>query len=396
MKTTRVAVIGLGSAGVQTLCHYLTWSRNAVITSIHAPQVPIVGIGESTNSTFIDVIEQGMDFQLYDSLANGDMDCTLKLGTQYVNWRNDTFTNPLLGGNAAIHFNTFAMQDFALPKLRKRWKEKFQEINGVATIKENHNVVVVDVDGVDYEFDYVVDCRGWPTDYTDYTLTTQPVNHCLVHNVLEGADWKATKHIATRDGWTFAIPLTTRTSYGYLFNNTLTDPDEARTNFSHMLGVEELDNIEYKFQSYYTNKLIDNRVIKNGNRAIFFEPLFANSLWAYHQANLIGWDYVFGNKPKIQLTIDRFNEQFKAIARGLEELIAFHYHGGSIYDSPFWRMAVENSNEKLKHSQDMQNMLAQFERMRNDNTFEASRWVYPTRSLEIVDSNFGYNYFKQR
>jgi len=216
MKTTRVAVIGLGSAGVQTLCHYLTWSRNAVITSIHAPQVPIVGIGESTNSTFIDVIEQGMDFQLYDSLANGDMDCTLKLGTQYVNWRNDTFTNPLLGGNAAIHFNTFAMQDFALPKLRKRWKEKFQEINGVATIKENHNVVVVDVDGVDYEFDYVVDCRGWPTDYTDYTLTTQPVNHCLVHNVLEGADWKATKHIATRDGWTFAIPLTTRTSYGYL------------------------------------------------------------------------------------------------------------------------------------------------------------------------------------
>jgi tryptophan 7-halogenase len=394
MKAKQIAIIGMGTAGVQTLCHYLTWSHNTVITSIHSPQVPIVGIGESTNSTFIDVIEQGMDFKLYDSLTDGDMDCTIKLGTQYINWRNHSFTNPLLGGNAAIHFNTFAMQDFALPKLRKRWKDKFREIHGVADIKENTNNVLIEVGGKEYQFDYVIDCRGWPKDLTDYTKTDQPVNHCLVHNMPEGADWKVTKHIATKDGWTFAIPLTSRTSYGYLFNNTITNPDEARENFKQMLGVEELDNIEYKFQSYYTDKLIDNRVIKNGNRAVFFEPLFANSLWIYHQANIIGWDYIFGKSPQIQPTIDRLNEQFRTIAKGLEELIAFHYHGGSIYDSPFWQKAMAESKEKLKDSQDMKSMLDRFKRMRNDNSFEDSRWVYPTRSLELVDKNFGYNYFQ--
>jgi hypothetical protein len=399
MKTTQIAVIGLGTAGVQTLCHYITWSKNTVVTSIHAQSIPSVGIGESTNGGFVDTLEQGLNFELYKSVKQGDMDCTLKLGTQYINWRNYTFQTPLLNGSAAIHFNTHTLQEFALSRLRKRWGDKFKELTGVVDIVENSSEhVILEINGLNYAFDYVIDCRGWPKDYTDYTMVNQPVNHCLVHNVMEGADWHVTKHIATENGWMFGIPLTTRTSYGYLFNDTLTHPDIARENFSKTINVpvDQLDTIEYKFNSYYTNKLIDNRIIKNGNRAVFFEPMFANSLFIYQKANLLSWDYIFGKLPKIPQTINLINAQFAAQCKSLEEMIAFHYHGGSTYDTPFWKMASEISKAKLDSSIDMQNMLATFKRMREENIHEPGQWVYPTRGLEIVDIGFDYNYFSRR
>ena len=94
----KLAVIGVGSAGIQSLCQFLagldiSWE----IYSIHSPKIPISGIGESTNPRFVNALQYGLDFSLQKDLSN--INGTLKFGTKYTDWRKEPFYNPLLNGD---------------------------------------------------------------------------------------------------------------------------------------------------------------------------------------------------------------------------------------------------------------------------------------------------------
>ena len=62
-----------------------------------------------------------------------------------------------------------------------------------------------------------------------------------------------TKCIATPDGWTFAIPNHDSISYGYLFNNTITDKKDAAKNLTDMFGIIPDGNLDF-----------ENYIAKNG------------------------------------------------------------------------------------------------------------------------------------
>ena len=112
----KLAVIGVGSAGIQSLCHSLAWlDKSWEIYSIHSPKIPISGIGESTNPRFLDALGYGLDFLLHRDLS--DINGTLKFGTKYTDWRKEPFYNPLLNGNLAIHFDTSILAKWAIPCL---------------------------------------------------------------------------------------------------------------------------------------------------------------------------------------------------------------------------------------------------------------------------------------
>ena len=86
----KLAVIGVGSAGIQSLCHSLAWlDKSWEIYSIHSPKIPISGIGESTNPRFLDALGYGLDFLLHRDLS--DINGTLKFGTKYTDWRKEPF-----------------------------------------------------------------------------------------------------------------------------------------------------------------------------------------------------------------------------------------------------------------------------------------------------------------
>ena len=391
----KIAVLVAGSSGIQSTCHLLTWLKGWEVTNINDPLTPIIGIGESTNPSFVASLELGMDLNLYDIFKNKDLDATIKHGTLYVDWRDSEFINPLLGSGVAIHMNTFKLKEYAFPKIASKWKDKFIELNGnISGLTNKETCAVVIVDGKEYEFDCVVDCRGFPPSYDDdYIIVNNPTNNCLVHNVMEGADWGATKHVATQDGWMFALPFINRQSYGYLFNNTITDVEEAKRNFSKKIDVpvEEMDNIEYKFKSYYCKNLIDGRIIKNGNRAVFFEPMFANSLWLYKQVNTYIVDFLTDSHPAEEL-----NQAFRMRAKEVEEMICFQYHGGSLYESPFWKYVKEYCGEKIKTSTILPVFEQEFKELGKNNYHQQKLfWCYDMQGLLIVDKNFGYNYFNK-
>lgn len=353
-----LAVIGIGSAGILSLSHFCSRLNNDWdIVSIYDPQIKIIGIGESTNPAFIQTVELGLNFSMIDDLKY--LDATYKFATRYIDWKNYHIDSPLLEGRSAIHFNNFKLKEFAFERLSSLWPEKFKVLEGSVTDLENiynENLQLqgarVVVDDCEYLFDYVIDCRGFPKDYSDYVICDKmPVNHCLVHNKQIPGNWNYTGHRATQDGWMFEIPLTTRQSYGYLFNTNITEKSQAKKNFSSLIDVpeNELDQIEYSFKSYYSTKAVDGRILKNGNRFGFFEPMSATSMYMYSKLNRIYSHHIdqdiIGQANELVA-----NQEAIVLANNLQDLICFFYHGGSKYDTEFWRMAVKNCTDRIKET----------------------------------------------
>ena len=396
-KSKTIAVVGVGTAGIQGICHYLAYlgSHGWTVTLIHSPKINILGIGESTNPPFVEALEDGANFNILDDME--ELDATFKFGTHYVNWRDAPFTIPVLTGHAALHINTFKLREFSLPRIKSIWGDKFQIIEGTVSSMENKDEVVeIIVDGTAFQFDYAVDNRGFPEEYGDYhVIEDNPVNRALVHNTPEIATWNATLHQATPDGWMFGVPLSSRTSYGYLFNDRITPVDVAKANFSKEIDVpvDELDTIEYKFMSYYAKNVLDKKILKNGNRAVFFEPMFANSLWLYKMTDRLFVSYIKQGIPESHV-----NDVFQSMAHEVEELICFFYHGGSKYNTEFWKNVKPYASKKLETSKTfsiMKKIMTRQHKLKQfDPTINEHSWVFSEKHLFTIDEKLGYNYFK--
>jgi tryptophan halogenase len=403
MKKKTLAVVGVGSAGILSLSHFCSVFDNSWdIVSIYNPEIKIIGIGESTNPAFISNVEYGLNFSMLDDIK--ELDGTYKFATRFIDWKEHYIDSPLLEGRSAIHFNNFKFKEFAFKRLKSLWPNKFKIIEGNVDSLTNilsddaYQLVQATVNGNNYYFDYVIDCRGFPSDYTDYTVCeNMPVNRCLVHNIEKPGDWNYTGHRATLDGWMFEIPLLSRRSYGYLFNDTITPCNTARENFSKLIDVplEMLNNIEYSFKSYYSKKAVDGRIFKSGNRFGFFEPMSATSMYMYSKLNSLYEQHILASENNNPFGLLNTNDEATTLAKRLQDLICFFYHGGSKYDTEFWKMAKHNCSEHLNSSGLIEYLKESLiDPVRNGNPFSPNlNVVYSARSHVHFDRLFEHYYF---
>ena len=393
----RIGVVGVGSAGIVTLCKLLaSLSNEWDVVSIYDPNIPILGIGESTNPSFIRLLELGTRFSLLEDTDK--LDSTLKFGTKFINWREEPWLNPLLSGGVAVHFNNFKLKEFAFSRFPTLWPEKFKVIEGnVDEVINTDSNVTLKINGKEEVFDWVIDCGGFPTDKDEYIKSSCTImNHCLVYSFLEFDPIQYTEHIATPNGWMFGIPLTSRKTYGYLFNDTITPVDEAQKDMANILKVNVNDLTasseyrEYKFYSYYTSRFVNKRTMKNGNRALFFEPISATSIN----------QYIATCDLMIQVLLNGMNEkeanaQFIHESQITEDILNFYYHGGTTFDTPFWRAAKENSIKQLDNNFRFNYVLDLNQRaMSYGLPYNGQAHLFSNYSLVIMDEAFGYNYFK--
>lgn len=396
MKKKSIAVIGVGSAGIQTLAQFLPhFPDNWEIYSIHNPNTKTLGIGESSNPSFLGPLSKGMDFDITRDIK--EIDGSLKFGTEYIGWREHDFRNPFLEGSIAIHFSATKLKDFAINRFKKLWGNKFIEILGNVELLENHrDYVRAIVDGKEYTFDYVVDCSGFPKDFSNYIIAdNMPINHGIVFNNTKkendpfGPHY--TKHIVSKNGWIFEIPLTTRTSYGYLFNDHVTSVEDAKNDFCNFLNIkkEELGSLEYKFNPYYAKTFVEGRIFKNGNQVAFFEPMFGNSLRLYFLIGVLIQDLITNQK-----TIEEVERQYVEWTTDIEYLINYHYLGGSTIESDFWKMSKYMSDKKIKNYPKMEVLSILLKQQRNRNQLLSEpQWFFNPQSLMCLNDNFGYTYF---
>jgi hypothetical protein len=389
----KVGVVGVGTAGLVSLSHLLAHSPpGTTVTSIYDPNIKILGIGESSTYGLAKVLFQGTGFNLVE-YADW-LDATPKFGVSWKNWRDKDFESVIQPGGYGLHFNNFKMKDFCFMRFKKMWSEKFNIIEGtVLDIKNENSCASVIMEDRAETFDLIIDCRGYPTDYTDYNLVEDmPVNHCLVHTVNEPGTWNTTIHQATKNGWMFGIPLKTRQGWGYLYNDNITSKDDAIQDLATIFNIstDKLDLREFSFNPYYAKTFFDGRILKNGNRALFFEPMEALSGFFYESALRTLFDFYENN-----LSIDDVNCTLTLMAQDLENFYHYVYQGGSIYKSPFWDKVTNTSSKKLSCNPRWQETISKVNECITDSGIvEIPVGFWFTEKWLAWEDKFGYSHFK--
>lgn len=387
----RLGVVGVGTAGLLSLMHFTTWLDDSwEIYSIHDPKKKILGIGESTNGGFIGQLERATHFSFSNQDDMDTLKATIKYGSKFVNWRENSWINPLLDGNTAIHFNNFGLKDFVFSRLEKIWPKQFRVMEGhVSKMSNRMDHVVVTIDDVDHKFDYVIDCMGFPESYYNYVLSKcSPVNHCQIHNLMDYDYEPFTDHIAQKHGWMFGVPLQGHKSFGYMYNDTINSQEDIVNDMKKILGTDKIDMIEFKFNSYYARQAVEGRICKNGNKALFFEPMVANSMFMYIYTNQLFYDYVM-NTTDAQTT----NKMFIKAVQQMEDVISYYYQGGSIFQSDFWDLATTQTKARLDERQEFDAVMTTYRTLKDRGIlYTGPEYGFSPLTWELVDEQMGYEY----
>jgi len=393
----KIAVVGAGSAGVLTAAHLCTWLDDSwQVCSVYSPAKEILGIGESTNGAFISVLERATNFSLAypDDLAA--LNATLKYGSKFQNWREQAWINPLLSGNIAVHFDNRRLREFVFERLAKLWPRQFTVLE--ANVQAVHNYsdhVGLSTDRGDHDFDFVVDCMGTPSNLDGYTRSDCTLmDRCRIHTVKNYDYEPFTDHIATRDGWMFGVPLKGHKTYGYLYSHAFTETQAAEQEMMRLLGTSALEagpySSHYAFSCYYANELISGRVCKNGNRALFFEPLLANSMFLYIFAARLIYDHVAGGQE-----LARCNRVFGKAVQEVEDVISYYYQGGSRFDSEVWRAAAARARSRLERRSQFSEYLTKLGQLKSRGMMHAGpSYAFSPHTWQIVDEQLGYHSFE--
>jgi len=336
----KIVIIGGGNGGVWTALHYAYHTRkigNVEVELIHDPEIDSFPVGQALFPGQSALLYAACDINWY----HNEVRATPKLGILYENWSKGT---PNL-------FHEFPFDQIAM-QADPKYLQKYILNSGLFAVKEGN---VTDLDKVDA--DVIFDCRGnIGKDDIEYESLYCPVNSVLLAVGPRPGDpqlWS--RHVATPDGWTFVIPNTTdSTSYGYLYNKDITSLKRAKTNFSelfpeasesysgHFEHTQEVVNLP--FESYIAKNPIridsnGRKIILNGNRLAFLEPMESTAIGIYQSAAIYTFDWVLGRD--VQMNDAIFN--IKKMIHEIHTFTSWHYIKGSVYDTPFWRTAQAES-----------------------------------------------------
>jgi len=343
----KIVIIGGGSAGVWTALHYGYYTRNnkdIEIELIHDPEINSFPVGQGT----ILRSAQLLHFACGTDWYHNEIRATPKLGILYENFSKK---NKNIYHN--FPFNVIAFQ--ADPK----YLQKYILNSGWFGVKEGN---VTDLDTVDA--DVIFDCRGnTKKDDIEYMPLYCPVNSVLLAvGPRPDIPQNWTRSVATPDGWTFVIPNTTdTTSYGYLYNSDIIPMETAKTNFSELFAKEfpnEIKTFNLPFESYIAKEPIridsnGRKIILNGNRLAFLEPMEATAIGLYLDVARMTYNWVVNDEgvTNINNMLDSMNKAIYNINEMIYEIYVFilwHYTRGSVYDTPFWKTAQAETSLMFK------------------------------------------------
>ena len=218
----KVAVIGGGTAGCIMAAHLTKYFPQFELYHVYASSIPNIGVGEGTTRIFQEWIHQitGLNFSDLQSRCN----MTLKHAIQFENWGKQTqqYMHYFHGGEVNYTYH------FSAAKLGELLKEY------ISAISIDKKVISMESDGLavkigfedasNLEVDLAFDASGFPKSFENSKYTQIPfipTNAALIRRGPKIDSQSVTRSIARRHGWIFSIPLTTHTSYGYVYNNSI-------------------------------------------------------------------------------------------------------------------------------------------------------------------------------
>lgn len=331
MSKKKLAVIGKGTAGSQSVAHFYRWMKDCEIEWYFDPNINPQAVGEGSALTLPTSLLNNIDF---NHLELPQIDGTFKSGIVKQGWgkTGDEFFHAFPPPNVSYHFNAIKLQEFIYNKLQG--KVKIVEQNTTAD---------------DIDADYVVDCSGRPASFEDFYVSKAiPVNAVHVNQCYwEHPTFQHTLTIARPYGWVFGIPLTNRCSIGYLYNNKITTLEEVKEDMKYMFKTYNLTpsttTNDLSFNSYFRKQNMTPRVAYNGNASFFLEPMEATSISVMDSIQRWAFD-VWANGESYEFV----NDDYTRYMRQIETFIAMHYLAGSPFKTKFWDFAKDSAEKHFK------------------------------------------------
>ena len=391
MIVNDIMIVGGGSAGWMTASTLIKFFPNKNITLIESPNIPTVGVGESTiqqirqwtsslnikdkdffsytdasyklSIKFTDFYKKGESFHypfgkpnldnnqlqlndwwckkfVYPHTPNSDYVDTCYSQMALVN-QNKMKSNV----DSAFHFDAtkfglWLRDYYCLPKGVKHIKEDIvtieQDDNGIKTLNNK------------YKADLFIDCTGFKSLLLGKTLKEEfisfedllPNNSAWATKISYKNKQKElvpfTNCTAIQNGWVWNIPLWSRIGTGYVYSDKFVDDDTALKEFQKHLGTKELDFKKIKMRVGIHKRLWFKNVAAIGLSAGFIEPLESNGLFSVHEflhklvRNL--------QREKVsQWDKDNFTYDCRQTFQNFAEFVALHYALSHRDDTEYWR-----------------------------------------------------------
>ena len=324
----KIGVVGGGNGGLVVALFLLkeTYGQDVEIEVYYDPKIPIEKVGQGSLVNFVGLVHEILGVDWYSN----EIDATFKSGILYEGWgkKKDKFFHPFPMDYMAVHYSPDKLRECMIAKKVCKFIEQHVE------------------DCNELDCDYVFDCRGTPKDFSYYNILKNPLNHVMLAEsevFYPHQHW--TRCIATPDGWMFSIPGRDHTNYGYLYNTKYTSHEEAKENLlkDHRGVLKEPEH--FGFKNYLARKPIQNdKVILNGNRLLFIEPLEASSVETYRRWTSLVCEWIFDGRSKRSIL-----QELVTDVEEVQNFILWHYANGSRYATMFWSAAEEMSRS---HSYD--------------------------------------------
>jgi len=366
----KIGIVGSGTASAVSLLKIFEQlekhqCKHVDVFCIYDPNIPITTVGESTSSLLPILLYNVANFSITEEMQH--FDGTLRWGTRYY-WKDANDTEFFVkNGIPGLHVNSEKFSRFVINRLDEIY-ENFSQIHGnVSSMTQDAYKVTAVIDDVEHKFDFLIDCRGNPTEEElnsgAYSFPQfETVNSVILYPDFKEYNEDITSAYVHEDGWMFGVPLTHRKAFGYLYNKNFTSHEEASEKFAKLKGIDTINLRRFSWRQYYKNTAMDGRIMSMGNRLQFFEPAQALPLHYYINLTMEFISRIINNNLDVHKMNIQLNFDHRKNIEGMQNLIALNYCGSCNIKSPFWEYATINSRKRLKNSQQFQQYLRDCEK----------------------------------
>ena len=355
----KIAVIGRGTAGSLAAASVtrLHPDSDHELHHIYDSRIPVIGVGEGSWPSLVQQLQQLTD--LPHASVQQHLRGTRKYGVAFEGWgrRSQDFTHHFTPRKVSYAYHLSA--DLMADLLHKSTQAHHIDAK-VLNITRVAGGAQVEFEGRAPErYDLVFDARGFPRELDPdqhIDISFIPTNTAVIRRcpsiIKEAQDGPVvqptyTRAVAQAHGWIFVIPLTTHTSYGYIYNREVSSQGEVESDFDVFLETDGVAEFEQRaviaFPNFVHRQIYDGAVARIGNAAAFMEPLEATAIvsaqiqigMVLHMRLNRSIEYLERDAP----VVNRFLVN-SILCYGL--FVGWHYSCGSVYDSEFWRHARDH------------------------------------------------------
>lgn len=450
-----IVILGGGSAGwisASVLCHTLQ-NTGVKITLVESPDIPIIGVGEATIPSFVDLLKF-LNISEADFIA--ETKASFKLGIKFIDWlkKDHHYWHPfgMIGSKidgidfyqhwlkAQFHGSSIPLMDFS-PSIAMAKQEQFfipnpsrpsnlsksahalhfdaslavtylsnyAKAKGVIHCLANVQQVVQSEDGrIDslqldrgdaLTADFFIDCSGQKGLLIQETLRVGfenwshflPVNSAVVVQTENTEDFPPyTESTAHEHGWRWRIPLQNRTGNGYVYcRDFCTDQEATELLLNNIKGAPINTPRIIRFETGKRDKFWYKNCVAIGLSSGFLEPLESTSIYLAMKG-ILSFVQMLPNRSIDQVTVNEYNRLMDMEYEFIRDFIVLHYCLTERTDSAFWRMWKHLS---IPHSLQQKIELFKSQGRLQDNPkdlFAADSWYSVLEGMQVRPRDYNH------